>query len=226
MKIYLSSYRIGNNPDELSELVSGQKRIGVIRNALDFSDDESWIRLGWKLEFADLKRLGFHPEAIDLRDYFGNTNGLRALVQQLDALWVGGGNSFILNSAFHQSGLTEILYEQIPNEDFVYAAYSAGACILAPTLDGIDIVDDTEVIPPGYPDRVLWEGLGLIPFCVAPHWQSDRPESALIGKSIDYYIENKVPFIALRDGETYIAELREKPNGALQRALTSGPPAP
>ncbi len=63
MKLYLSSYRLGNNSDEFARLVSGQKRIGVIRNALDFSDEHDRLKEGREQEFADLMGLGFSPEA-------------------------------------------------------------------------------------------------------------------------------------------------------------------
>ena len=223
MKLYLSSYLIGNNSDELASLVSGRKRVGVIRNALDFSDEQERLEEGRKREFSDLKELGFFPELIDLREYFDGKKNLRAAINQLDGLWVVGGNTFILNSAFRQSGLDRIIIELLENEQFVYAGYSAGICVLTPTLEGIHLADNPEIIPQCYPKEVIWEGLGLLPFCIAPHWRSDHPESAMIEKSVEYFMEHKIPFIALRDGETYIADIREMPNksAVLMRRQTS-----
>ena len=217
MRLYLSSYRLGNNSDEFARLVSGRKCIGVIRNALDFSDDQTRLMEGWERECKDLEGLGFSPEAVDLREYFGRENDLRMRINQLDALWVVGGNSFILNSAFRQSGLDKIIVEQLERETFIYAGYSAGVCILAPTLEGIHLADEPEVIPPGYPDEVIWQGLGLLPFCIAPHWRSDHRESAMIDESVEYFMEHKIPFITLRDGETYITDLREMSNNFNRR---------
>lgn len=212
MNLYLSSYRLGNNSDEFARLVSGKKRVGVIRNALDFSEDRERLTQGWEDEVSDLTGLGLSPEAIDLREYFGRANDLRDVISQLDGLWVVGGNTFILNSAFRESGLDEILIEQLENDSFVYAGYSAGVCLLAPTLLGIHLADEPDLIPPGYPDEVTWDGLGILPFCIAPHWRSDHPESAMIDDVIEYFQEHKIPFIALRDGETYVTEVRRMPN--------------
>ena len=223
MKLYLSSYRLGNNSDEFADFVAGQKRVGVIRNALDFSDDPDRLQEGLEREFSDLKGLGFAPQAIDLRDYFFDKKDLRPVMDQLDGLWVVGGNSFILNSAFHQSGLDKILVEQLENETFVYAGYSAGICVLTPTLEGIHLADNPELIPQGYPDEVIWKGLGLLPFCIAPHWRSDHPESAMIDDSVEYFMEHKIPFIALKDGETYITDLREMPNHLMVVRATAAP---
>ncbi|MDQ6985333.1 MAG: hypothetical protein Q9M91_01745 [Candidatus Dojkabacteria bacterium] len=39
MKLYLSSYQLGDNPERLAELFSKNKKVGVIMNALDWSTD-------------------------------------------------------------------------------------------------------------------------------------------------------------------------------------------
>jgi hypothetical protein len=71
MKMYLSSYRIGREGAVLSKFVTGKRRIGVVRNALDFSDDTLRLANGKKREFEDLTNLGLCPEELDLRMYFG-----------------------------------------------------------------------------------------------------------------------------------------------------------
>jgi len=46
-------------------------------------------------------------------------------------------------------------------------------------------------MPDGYSCEIIWAGLGLIPFCIAPHYRSDHPESALIDKSVEYFIRQE-----------------------------------
>ena len=60
------------------------------------------------------------------------------------------------------------------------------------------------------PVRRRWsrDGLSLVPFCFAPHYRSDHPESELTEKSVEYFIDRKIPFAALRDGEVYIEDLK------------------
>ena len=204
MKLYLSSYRLGNEAERLKRLVSGEKRIGVIRNALDFSNNLERLEQGRVREFNDLKELGLYPESVDLRDYFEVQNRLHDLIRQLDALWVVGGNTFILRRAMKQSGLDKLL--ELQDESFVYAGYSAGACVVTPTLRGIDLVDEPQVIPEGYSKEIVWDGLGLVPFSVVPHYKSDHPESPMNEEVVAFFIEHKVPFIALRDGDVYIKD--------------------
>jgi dipeptidase E len=106
-----------------------------------------------------------------------------------------------------QSGLDAILFERTQDETFVYAGYSAGICVMTPTLKGIHLVDDPEIVLEGYRAEIIWDGLGFVPFSFAPHYRSDHRESALIEKSVEFFIAQKIPFIALHDGEVYITEI-------------------
>ena len=67
-------------------------------------------------------------------------------------------------------------------------------------------MDDSEEIAEGYSKEIVWDGLGLVPFCIAPHYRSVHPESGMIEKAVEYFIENEMPFIALHDGEVYTGD--------------------
>ena len=110
----------------------------------------------------------------------------------------------MLRRAMAQSGLDHFLAEYGNRDGLVYAGYSAGVCVLAPTLRGIDLVDDPHEVPEGYQNEVIWDGLSLIDYCIAPHYKSDHPESERIDRAVEYYIDNKILFKALRDGEVMV----------------------
>lgn len=78
MRLYLSSYRLSNNPEKLLE-VSGQGRVAIVGNALDFIPDEA--RRKYEVDVydprAELAALGMETQDLDLRLYFGNPRGLR-----------------------------------------------------------------------------------------------------------------------------------------------------
>ena len=207
MKLYLSSYRIGNCGFELASSVNGDKRIAVIRNALDFSSDEQRLSEGREREFERLSSLGLSPEELDLREFFGKSDQLRSIISRFEAVWVTGGNSFILRRAMFQSGLDQILQDLSSDAEFLYGGYSAGVCVLTPTLRGIHLVDQPEITPTGYQKETIWDGLNLIPCCIAPHFRSDHPQSEIIEQSVDFFITNKQSFICLRDGEVLIESL-------------------
>ena len=206
MKLYLSSYGLGDRAPDLGRMVAGGKRVGVVRNALDFSSDTDRLEQGRAREFKELEEIGLVPEELDLREYFDARARLENIVARLDALWVVGGNAFVLRRAMSQSGLDAVLTRRAGDPSFVYAGYSAGSCVMGSTLRGIDLVDDPNVVPTRYSDPPVWNGLSFVPFAIAPHYRSPHPESGLIENVIEYFINNGIPFIALRDGEAYVSE--------------------
>lgn len=203
MRLYLSSFRNGNKPEKLLELLGDGRRTAVIFNAVDFKS-ESDRAIDYAAEAERLKGIGLEPTEIDLRHYFGKPDGLKEALVGFDLIWVRGGNVFVLRRAFKQSGADEVIVELLAQDSAVYGGYSAGVDILQPHLHGIELVDPPDVVPDGYDKEVVWDCLGILPYCVAPHYKSDHPESADIDKSVAYYIENHVPFIALRDGEAIV----------------------
>lgn len=204
MKLYLSSYRLGNNAKELVGMVGKNKKAAIIINALDFSTDIERKKATIAREITDLESLGFKPEVLDLKKYFGNFNKLKNNLSPYGLLWVIGGNVFLLRKAMESSGMDKWLVERKNDESFVYAGYSAGACVLSPSLEGMEIVDDPGVKVRGYSNNTIWRGIGIINWSFVPHYKSDHPESEKVDKEIEYFINNKVLFKALRDGEVII----------------------
>jgi dipeptidase E len=177
-------------------------KVAVIQNAQDCWTDSAKRQSVFNRECADLETLGLSPVELDLRRFFGRHEGLEREIESFAYCWVCGGNSFVLRRSFHLSGFDRILWELARQEgSLTYGGYSAGACVMTPTLEGIHLDDDPASNPDGYAGQVLWEGLALYPFCIAPHFRSDHPETKLIDQSVEYFIEKKIPFVALRDGE-------------------------
>ena len=104
------------------------------------------------------------------------------------------------------SGFDNILQTLLDRKDFLYAGYSAGACVLAPSLEAYKFVDDSKDTPYLELKEVLFDGLGILDFAFMPHYDSDHPESEAIAKEIEYCIKNKILFKAFRDGEVLIIE--------------------
>lgn len=203
MKLYLSSYRLGNKPEKLIELLSGSKKIAVIANAMDFVDD---LQRKEKVNqsILELKNLGLFPEEIDLRNYFGKQKELSQKLNNYGAVYVRGGNTFVLRRAMKQSSFDMWTENKNKDQDFVYAGYSAGICVLSRTLHGLELVDDPNIIPQGYNPKIIWSGLNIVDFSLVPHYQSDHPESKMVEKTVEYFIKHKISFKTLRDGEVII----------------------
>lgn len=192
MRLYLSSFRLGDHPERLVAMVPEPRRIAVICNAIDNEPDERpgkvAAEIGW------LRDLGLDPTEVDLRT--DDPAGLAAY----QAVWVRGGNVFVLREAMRRGGADEILTDLIRTDKIVYAGYSAGPCVLAPSLRGLELCDDiTAVVEP------IWTGLGVLDQAFLPHLDSPlHPETELIARVKDLYDRTNTPYIPLRDGQALI----------------------
>ena len=204
MKLYLSSYKIGDQGKVLSEMLDKPKKIAVISNALDCYSDQPRRKAQEEQEMKLLDSLGLKPCMLDLRDYFGNKDSLLKKIQEINGLWVCGGNVFVLRVAMKKSGLDEIIKNKYLSENFVYAGYSAGPCVLSPTLKGFSIVDNTDGVDKAYPgEKIIWEGLNLLNFVFVPHYKSNHPESEDIEKEVEFLKKHEIKYKAFRDGDVF-----------------------
>jgi len=205
MKMYLSSYRLGDESEQLKSMIPENNKAGFVSNALDSSVvDLERKKRSEETEMVVLRELGMDIELLDLRDYFGKEDSLREKVKEYDVIWVRGGNVFVLRQAMKLSGFDTILKELQERNDFLYGAYSAGVCVLGPTLDGYHLVDDATETPYEEQKEVLWDGLGILDYVFLPHYKSDHPESADIDKELEYCKEKCLPYRTARDGEVII----------------------
>jgi dipeptidase E len=205
MKLYLSSYHLGEESQKLADMFRN-KRVALISNALDFSEDLQRKEESKQEELRDLASISLNPEEIDLRDYYYQQELLKNRLKDFGGIWVRGGNCFILRKAMAYSGLDNILKEKKAS-DFVYAGYSAGACVAAPSLKGLDLIDDSNLFVKKYKSEIIWQGLSLIKYSIVPHYQSNHPESHLVEKAVEYFTNNKIPFKTLKDGEVIVGEV-------------------
>ena len=202
MKLYLSSYFFGGKPERFINLIKPGKKVAIIMNAADiYGNEEHPAYLNKEVE--KFRQFNFEAEELDLRDYFEDPLQAEQL-SKYGAVWVMGGNSFVLRRAMHYSGFDKLIVPLVKNGSIVYAGFSAGSVVATQTLRGIELVDNPNQIPVGYRDEVIWDGLGFVNFSIAPHYKSDHPESATIDRVVDYFEENNMPFKAINDGQAIV----------------------
>lgn len=207
MKFYLSSYKIGEQAERLKQLVPNGK-IGYIPNALDFSGaDPERRQKHIEKDMGSLEELGLECELLDLKSYFGNQDSLRNKLEELQAVFISGGNVFVLRQAMKLSGF-DFLIKELKEGDtkFLYSGYSAACCVLSEDLEPYKIVDDATDTPYEQQKEVIWKGLGFIDYIFLPHWDSDHPESEDIDKEIEYCKQNNLKYKAIRDGDVIVIE--------------------
>jgi dipeptidase E len=203
MKFYFSSFAIGDEPEKLKNLLGENKKAVYISNALDRYNNNERAQNRMAKDIEELEGIGVSVESLDLREYFGKKEELARKLGEVGLIWSSGGNVYDLRIAMKLSGFDEVIKDLL-DKDIVFGGYSASVCVLSPTLKGYHIVDSTEGNP--YGEEVIWDGLGLIDWQFAPHFNSDHSESDDINKEIAYYEEHGMNYKALKDGDVIVIE--------------------
>lgn len=192
----------------LGRVLADGSRVGLIFNALDehrapgrpLAPSPAPHREP-NASASALAVLGVEYEELDLRDYFYGAADLRERLEALDVVWVAGGNTFVLARAMLASGFRAAATPVIGADRLLYVGYSAGACVTAPDLRGIERMDDPSVVPDGYPLRADEpNGLGWIPWRIVPHWRADGGEPGATAAA-EHLTEARLAFRTLADGD-------------------------
>jgi dipeptidase E len=178
----------------------------VISNAVDFIPAEARAAYARTVfdPLAALAEAGARAEDLDLRRYFGDEAALVAALDGFDAVWLTGGNVFLLMTAIRRSGFERAIRPRLAADRIVYGGWSAGAVAAGPDLRGFELMDTPDVAAEGYrPDRAL-EGLGLVGFRIVPHFGSDHPEAAAAGRVQAFLAAEGLAHRTLGDDEALV----------------------
>jgi dipeptidase E len=205
MRLYLSSFRMGDHPEHLAALVGpANRRAVVIANAMDDAPQEI-RRSGVERELTALADLGFDAAELDLREYFDAEQRLRRDLAEVGLAWLRGGNVFMLRHALHRSGGDTVFRDLLARDALVYAGYSAGPCVLSPSLRGLEAVDDADAVSRIYGSEPVWDGLALLGEAFVPHYQSPgHPETSAIDLVVARYQAEGTAYRTLRDGQAIV----------------------
>jgi len=208
--MYLSSFRLGDHPEHLVALLDDPRGpAAIIPNACDGYPPDG-RREGVQREIDALSGLGIDAQVLDLRDYFDRREQLGGELERYRMVWVRGGNTFLLRYAMAASGADTLLVDLVRRDALAYAGYSAGGCVLAPSLRGLG---DGNLDDPGVVQRVygapgpIWDGLGLLDYLILPHFESPgHPATEAIGRAVDRFRAAGWPHRTLRDGQAIVID--------------------
>jgi dipeptidase E len=205
VRLYLSSFRMGDHPEYLTALVGDDSRSTVvIANAIDDAPEDV-RRAGVERERAALGELGFDAAELDLRNYFDDEQRLRQELAGVALAWLRGGNVFMLRYAMRRSGADTAFRDLLAGDALVYAGYSAGPCVLSPSLRGLEAVDDAGAVRRIYRAEPVWEGLAVLDRAFVPHYRSPgHPETTALGLLAEKYRAEGVPHLTLHDGQALL----------------------
>jgi dipeptidase E len=196
---------MGDHPEHLVALAgAGNRRAVVIANAMDDAP-LAVRRASVGMELAALADLGFDAVELDLRDYFGQGQRVREELAGVSVAWLRGGNVFMLRHALHRCGADTVFRELLAGDELVYAGYSAGPCVLSPSLRGLELVDDADAVTRAYGCAPMWDGLAVLAEAFVPHYRSpEHPETAAIERVVARYRADGVAHRTLRDGQVLL----------------------
>lgn len=216
MKLYLSSYKLGNKTEELKKWIKEHNnKICLIPNSRDIYPESERKTAGIQADVKDLTDLGFDVTIISLKDYFDKKEELLKRLEEFNAFYLIGGNVFALRQAMHLSGFDKYLETIRNNPNYLYAGYSAGICVLAKDMHGLDICDDPNINPYGI--ETIWDGLGYFDYIFLPHYKSDHKETKLIDDSVEYCEKNNIKYKTLHDGDVIIEKTSQSIECEIER---------
>jgi dipeptidase E len=206
VRLYLSSFRVGDHPERLLAIRRSDRPVAVIANSIDGAgpDDRA---AGVRLELDAMRELGLDADELDLRDHLGDPAGLEARLRTYEVAWLRGGNVWALRHVLATTGGDDLFVQLLREDALVYAGYSAGPCVLAPSLRGLELCDPVEEVRRLYGAEPTWDGLGVLDHAFVPHIDSPgHPETELVAEVAAHYRATGVPYLALRDGQVLVVD--------------------
>jgi len=117
-------------------------------------------------------------------------------IEKAEAIFVGGGNTFLLVKTLHDLGLIDALRQQIM-DGTPYLGTSAGSNICGPNMQ---TTNDMPIVMPA-----SFETLGVIPFNINAHYIEPEPQSTHKGETRrtrikEFQVFNDINVLGLKEG--------------------------
>jgi dipeptidase E len=170
--------------ETIAAFLKPRRRIGFVSAA----------SLGDERLYCDRVRAALSPLGLEVTHVYWKTEPIEAL-QSVEAIFVGGGNTYALLQRLRASHLLGAIQERV-HHGVPYLGSSAGANVAGPT---ILTTNDWNVVAL---DR--FEALGLVPFNINPHYLEADPVMAAGSETRDdrireYHAVNANPVFGIEE---------------------------
>ncbi|KAM7349414.1 putative alpha-aspartyl dipeptidase isoform 2-T2 [Cochliomyia hominivorax] len=124
-------------------------------------------------------------------------------ISSAQAIFVGGGNTFVLLKTLYELNLVEAIREQVLKKGIPYMGSSAGTNVATRSIH------TTNDMPMAHPPT--FEALQLVPFNINPHYLETDPNTEHKGETRDQRLEeflhyHKRPVLGLREATAVLVE--------------------
>src|SRR6202171_5258759 len=145
--------------------------------------------------YATKTKERFMAMGFSLESAHGAANPQQA-VEEADAFFIGGGNTFRLLKALQDIELIEPIRHKV-NNGTPYIGSSAGSNVAGPNIKK---TKDMPIVQPS-----SFDALALVPFQISPHYLDPDPNSMHMGETqeeriLQFLEENDAPVAGLREG--------------------------
>jgi dipeptidase E len=147
--------------------------------------------------YAAKARTRFEAMGYGLDSVHDFAGGPIRAIEQAEALFIGGGNTFRLLDALWREELIEAIRLRVRREDMPYLGASAGTNVACPS---IRTTNDMPIVEPP-----TFAALDLVPFNINPHYLDPVPGSVHMGETreqriAEFHEENRPAVVGLREG--------------------------
>jgi dipeptidase E len=151
--------------------------------------------LGDESAYYERAREALHPARLTVLHLRWNAAPL-AVLDRADALFVGGGNTYALLQRLREAGLLDAIRARV-RRGLPYVGSSAGSNVSGPD---ILTTNDWNVVGLGH-----FDGLGLVPFNINPHYLETDPAMAPFSETRDeriaeYHAVRDNPVVGIEEG--------------------------
>ena len=188
---YGSGY-LDHAEQELRDFLRGVRRVLFVPYALKDLDGYA------QKAKSKFEQLGFALDSIH------RAPDPRQAVEEAEALFIGGGNTFRLLKALYDHRLLDVIRQRAAGGT-PYVGSSAGSVVACPT---IRTTNDMPIVEP--PSLAA---LALVPFQINAHYIDADPGSTHMGETrevrlSEFHEENETPVVGLREGSMLRVENR------------------
>ena len=189
--------------DEIKEILKNKKRVTFVPYARPSGITHDEYTAKARDRFA---KMGFELDSVHESNFAYQT------IQNAEAIFIGGGNTFVLLNKLYETNILSKIKEKV-KYGMPYIGTSAGSNVAGAS---IRTTNDMPIIyPPSF------NALRLVPFIINPHYFDANPNSTHQGETREtrikeYHIFNSDIVVGLREG----AMLHVKDNKVILKGST------